>query len=1069
MATIIGTAANDVLAGTTLADRIEGGDGNDRINGGAGDDDIFGGRGADILTGDAGNDRIYAEDGNDGVYGGGGDDFVDGGVGDDILFGDGGNDTLIGGDGNDRISGGIGNDIIDGGTGNDTLNGDAGDDTFIWRPGDGNDTIIGGSGNDRLELRLEAGDITSALRADLAAYKAWAAAQVASAGSSANLASQTTGGTFTFASLGLTISVLEGVAVKVGGQDVAIDTLLNTAPVAVASVQLAAVEDSAVEGVITATDGEGDALTFGVATGPSKGAITLDAATGAFVYTPVADFSGTDSFVVRITDANGASVTQTVQVSVAAQADAPSLSGADITVGLAAPVTGTESGDVLTGNTAPESATVELGLAAALSDLDGSETLSVSIAGVPASAELSAGVKQPDGTWLLTSADLPGLTMTSPVDAEIALVVTATASEATGGTASVSMQVTVSFDHTGMDDDVMHGAGGDDVIDGRTGNDVLDGGAGDDLFIQRAGDGTDTISGGEGYDTVRLELTSVDVTPSFLTDLANYQTWTEAGATGAFTFASLGLTIDTTENLEVVVDGQDVSVAELLNVAPTAACVVAFSTDEDVALTGSIKASDANGDVLTFTIEQGPASGSVTLDRETGEFVYSPGQNKSGDDSFSVRVTDAFGASVVQTVNVGVTQKADAPVLSANDMTVSIGRVTTVSGTRGNDVLRGDQYMANATIALVIAAALTDMDGSESLAVRIGGMPSGATLSAGTLQSDGTWLLQPADLNGLTMTAPTARDISLQVTAIARDGASIAESSDTMNITFQRGGNMNDTIVASAGTDTYDGGLGTDTVDYSTTTSAVTLDMGTGKASGPGSHTLTSVENIVGTSFDDNITGDAGNNVITAGAGNDRVNGGGGDDTFIDGLGDDRYDGGTGFDVLDFSSATRAISVDDGRVTGMGSDRYSNVEKIVGSSFADTFSGGKDVDIFDGGAGNDSFRGFEGSDVFTGGAGSDTFIWKEKDIVSGKKSQGVDTVTDFGAGDRLDLSDITDGFLGLNNLLGVNPTTLVKVTDTSAGSMVSVKVGSVFYDVVLLQNVHGVTTSSLLADGQLIA
>jgi hypothetical protein len=90
-------------------------------------------------------------------------------------------------------------------------------------------------------------------------------------------------------------------------------------------------------------------------------------------------------------------------------------------------------------------------------------------------------------------------------------------------------------------------------------------------------------------------------------------------------------------------------------------------------------------------------------------------------------------------------------------------------------------------------------------------------------------------------------------------------------------------------------------------------------------------------------------------------------------------------------------------------------------------------------------------------------------VVSGRKSQGVDVITDFSAGDRLDLSDITDGFLGLNRLFGVDPASMVKVTDTSAGSVVAVKVGSAFYDVVLLQNVHGVTTASLLADGQLIA
>ncbi len=1071
MATVIGTAANDVLVGTTLADRIEGGAGNDRINGGAGDDDLFGGIGADTLTGDAGNDRIFGEDGNDGVFGGGGNDFIDGGIGDDNLFGDGGNDTMLGGSGNDRLTGGDGHDVIDGGTGNDNLDGGTGDDIFVWRPGDGTDTMIGGSGNDRLELRLEAADVTPALRADLAAYKSWAAAQAASAGSAANLSAQTSGASFTFASLGLTISVLESVVVKVGGQDVAIDTLINTAPVAAAEVNLAATEDTSVQGLIAASDAQSDQLTFGVETGPSKGAITLDAATGVFVYTPAADYSGTDSFVVRITDASGASVMQTVRVDVAAVADAPLVSGSDVTVALATPVTGTSKGDVLTGNSAPESVVVALDMAARLQDLDGSETMSVSIAGVPDDAALSAGARQPDGTWLLTGADLPGLTMTTaPADTGIALVVTATSTESNGHTASVTMGLTVSFDDTGLDDNVIDGAGGNDVIDGRTGNDVLSGGAGDDIFIQRSGDGVDTVSGGDGVDTIRLELTPADVTPAFLTELQNYEAWTEAGANGPFTFASLGLTIETTEGLSIAIDGQDTSIAELLNVAPTAAAVVAYTTDEDVALFGAVAATDANGDDLAYAIEAGPGAGAVTLDRATGNFVYTPGQNKSGADSFSVRVTDAFGASVVQTINVGVSQKADAPVLAANDMAVSVARINTVTGTRGNDVLRGDQYVASSTFALTIAAALTDTDGSEQLSIRVSGLPSGATLSAGTRQSDDSYVLQQTDLAGLTMTAPTARDIALQITAIAQDGNSVAQTSDVVNVTFVRGqADMNDRIIATTGNDTYDGGLGSDTADYSAVTTAVSVDLSNSRASGPGTQTLTSIENIIGTSQGDVITGDAGNNFIDAGSGNDRVNGGGGNDTFTDGLGDDRYDGGTGTDVLDYSSATRSIEVDDGDVTGMGSDRYSNVEKIIGSKFADTFQGGKTVDSFDGGAGNDWFRGYEGSDIFTGGAGSDTFYWSEKDVVSGKKSQGVDTITDFGAGDRLDLSDITDGVLGLNNLFGVNPATLVKVTDTAAGSMVSVKVGSAFYDVVLLQSVHGITTTSLLADGQLIA
>jgi Ca2+-binding RTX toxin-like protein len=1133
VADIFGTAANDVLAGTTAADRIEGGAGNDRINGGAGDDEILGGLGADILTGDAGNDRIYGEDGNDGVYGGGGDDFVDGGVGDDIIFGDGGNDTLIGGVGSDRISGGIGNDTIDGGAGNDTLNGEAGDDSFIWRTGDGQDTIIGGGGNDRIELVLSSADMTAAVRADFAAYQVWAAQQAASAGSTANLTAQTTGANFTFASLGLTISVIETVAVKVDGKAVAIADLINSAPVANAAAQVTGLEDQVLSGVVAASDADGDTLSFVVATGPAKGAVSLDAATGRFTYTPAADLSGNDSFVVRVTDSRGASVVQTVNVAIAAVADAPKVVAADATVVLAQPIVGTDASDVIVGDSVPAMGTVAIKISTALTDVDGSETLAIRIAGVPGSGVLSAGAKQPDGTWLLTPAELADLMLTAPTDKDVSLTVTATAIEADGDSKSVSAELAVTFDRSGLGNDVIDAAGGHDIIDGGRGNDRLSGGAGNDVFVQRSGDGVDVLSGGDGHDVVQLALVATDVTPKFLVELANYKTWMDQGGQGSFTFGTLSLTVDTIEELAVTVDGRNVGISELLNVAPTAAATASITTAEDTAVQGNVLATDANGDVLTYVVEDGPAQGSVSIDANSGRYVYTPGQNVAGSDSFSVRVTDAFGASVVQTVAVGIEAKADTPIVSAAKSTAAVARISTLSGTTGNDIIRGDQYATTATFALVTTAALSDTDGSEALSIRISGVPAGATLSAGSRQSDGTWLLGSNDLTGLTITAPTARNFALRVTATAKDGANIAESSAVLNVAFTRGGSLNDTIIVSGGNDTYDGGKGTDSLDYGSVSMAATIDLGTGKASGPGNHTLTSIENVIGSSYDDVITGNAGNNVLDGGAGNDRINGGAGDDrvnggagndlltdaagndrydggtgddvltdsvgndryngdagndVFVDaagndtynggtgddvlkdGAGNDRYDGGAGYDVLDFSQATAAMKINaaQGSAAGMGSDRFSNIEKIVGSKFDDTFYGSTKADTFDGGAGNDWVRGDKGSDIFTGGQGNDTFVWLEKDVVSGKKSQGVDTITDFGVGDRLDLSDITDGLVAPKSGASIDSSSVIKVTDSSAGSMLSVKVGSSFYDVVLLQNVHGVTTQSLLADGYLI-
>ncbi|MEG3696765.1 cadherin-like domain-containing protein, partial [Vibrio coralliirubri] len=52
-------------------------------------------------------------------------------------------------------------------------------------------------------------------------------------------------------------------------------------------------------------------------------------------------------------------------------------------------------------------------------------------------------------------------------------------------------------------------------------------------------------------------------------------------------------------------------------------------------------------------------------------------------------------------------------------------------------------------VPLDIDAALTDTDGSENLAILIEDVPEGSSLSAGTDNGDGTWSLQPGELEGL--------------------------------------------------------------------------------------------------------------------------------------------------------------------------------------------------------------------------------------------------------------------------------------------------------------------------------
>ena len=103
------------------------------------------------------------------------------------------------------------------------------------------------------------------------------------------------------------------------------------------------------------------------------------------------------------------------------------------------------------------------------------------------------------------------------------------------------------------------------------------------------------------------------------------------------------------------------------------------------------------------------------------------------------------------------------------------------------------------------------------------------------------------------------------------------------------GGSGNDVLVGGHGNDKLDGGSGTDTVDYSLDGGwrGISLDLTRASADDTwgSSDTLVSIENVIGSQFDDYIFGNKGNNVFTGGLGNDILTGGGGNDTFVFGAG----------------------------------------------------------------------------------------------------------------------------------------------------------------------------------------
>jgi Ca2+-binding RTX toxin-like protein len=142
-----------------------------------------------------------------------------------------------------------------------------------------------------------------------------------------------------------------------------------------------------------------------------------------------------------------------------------------------------------------------------------------------------------------------------------------------------------------------------------------------------------------------------------------------------------------------------------------------------------------------------------------------------------------------------------------------------------------------------------------------------------------------------------------------------------------------------------------------------------------------------------NLTGNALSNYLYAGAGNNVIDGASGTDTVSY-----RYatSGTTGVTV---SLATTAVQA----TGGSGSDTLKNIERLVGSSYADkltgntgsnVLSGGSGNDTLSGGAGNDALTGGLGADRLAGGTGADRFDFNALSEL-GLASTTRDTITDF--------------------------------------------------------------------------
>jgi VCBS repeat-containing protein len=88
------------------------------------------------------------------------------------------------------------------------------------------------------------------------------------------------------------------------------------------------------------------------------------------------------------------------------------------------------------------------------------------------------------------------------------------------------------------------------------------------------------------------------------------------------------------------------------NTAPTA-MTVDLITQADIAIMDSLPASDAENDVLSFSLVTDAQNGTLVIE-SNGQYVYTPNATFTGTDSFEFSVTDGVNMSVNGAVNITI-------------------------------------------------------------------------------------------------------------------------------------------------------------------------------------------------------------------------------------------------------------------------------------------------------------------------------------------------------------------------------------------------------------------------------
>lgn len=539
----------------------------------------------------------------------------------------------------------------------------------------------------------------------------------------------------------------------------------------------------------------------------------------------------------------------------------------------------------------------------------------------------------------------------------------------------------------GSANDRIYGLGGPDRFVGGAGNDFIDGGDGDDILVGELHNdtlvgaaGADSLSGGDDNDS----LSGGAAQDSLL------------GGSGDDVLDA-GLGAD-------VIDGGEGS-------------DTAVYASSDAAVTIDLtQQAQADGFIVLAQIAGGDAAGDWLRGIE----------NLIGSDYSDLLIAD----NEINTL-IGGDGNDTLEANNGDDFLYGGNSDDSLFGGLGADAISGGEGVDTAFYLTSVAGVTIDLTGDRDSADYVTGLKGGS--------AEGDRIQQVENIVGSTQADYLQGD----------DNPNILMGGDSVDTLFG-GGDMdslyggigrdnidggmgNDFLEGGAGFDILNGGEGTDSLSYMESSAGVTVNLAGdldsrsfvigatgGDAQGD---VFTSIENLIGSDFNDYLQGDAGNNTIDGKDGSDILEGGGGNDFFYGGAGFDSYDGGSDQDTVSYENATTAVVVNlsgqnslsfyQGGVNGDAQgDSYKNIEYIIASDYADVLIGDANNNLFQGGFGGDTIYGGE----------------------------GVDTVSYLGAtlAVTVDLSDVDDeGFISLTATQGDAVGDRLKSIESVEGSLLN--------------------------------